>query len=681
MFKKIFVLGSCGDLTIQNRKIKRIELFKVLQNEKLYKLSSFKCNERLIRFVLDKFGLTEPSEYLLGQIKAVIKVFVTKLLLKWRDCNYMYERFITRHTEWLQGDLNFSEILRTPPSITPTSSVTERRGRPKKIFEESSDRSRQRDVSLLVSDFSTQKLCFAAESSLRKAGKREAAQVVKLAVTSSPKRLKKMKQVHNTVLLAPTIRSYSPDEALSLIVDLGLTKEDYLTMRLGAKERGANIYPSYQKIAEEKKKCYPSNINVTETEATVPLQDLLDLTVKRLVQVQSEVIAQNILHKDILEVFYKWGLDGSGGIYKQNFSNNSEYADSNIILCTIVPLEVSVKVGNSKKILWKNISTSSIRYCRPVSFKLKKETNTNVKEEYDIVKNQIEQLLPTKTVLADKELSFVHIPVCTMLDGKTVNVLTETSSTQACNVCKATPKDMNDLQNLKKKVCDTSTYKFGIPVLHAYIRCYEYLLHISYKLELKQWQAKGEEAKQKVKERKSRITSLFYRKMGLVVDQPKQGGGNSNDGNTARKFFNNPLLASQITGIDKVLIERFSNILSVISSGHYIQQVHFKEYCYETAEMAVSLYNWYKMSASAHKLLLHGADIIESLPLPVGQLSEDVIEAGHKTYKNLRQGHSKKISRIDTNLDILNWMLVFSDPVITSKQKKTKKIEQVLIKW
>lgn len=56
--------------------------------------------------------------------------------------------------------------------------------------------------------------------------------------------------------------------------------------------------------------------------------------------------------------------------------------------------------------------------------------------------------------------------------------------------------------------------------------------------------------------------------MGLVVDQPKQVGGNSNDSNKTRKFFKNPLLVSQITGIDKKLKGRFSNILCVISSGH-----------------------------------------------------------------------------------------------------------------
>jgi len=104
-----------------------------------------------------------------------------------------------------------------------------------------------------------------------------------------------------------------------------------------------------------------------------------------------------------------------------------------------------------------------------------------------------------------------------------------------------------------------------------------------------------------------------------------------------------------------------------------VKEEMFKNYCFETAQMAISLYGWYKMSATVHKLLLHGADIIKSLPLPVGQLSEDVIESAHKEYKILRQYHSRKTSRINTNTDIFNWMLVSSDPVVTNTRKKPKK--------
>ncbi|KAK4877339.1 hypothetical protein RN001_009845 [Aquatica leii] len=126
----------------------------------------------------------------------------------------------------------------------------------------------------------------------------------------------------------------------------------------------------------------------------------------------------------------------------------------------------------------------------------------NVKEYYNEIQTQILQLEPTIIVLGTKEIKFKHIPICTMLDGKTINILTDTLSSQACNVCKATPKDLNDLEKLKNRVCDEDTFKFGISILHAHLKCYEYLLHIAYKLELQQWQARGENAKEKVKEKK-----------------------------------------------------------------------------------------------------------------------------------------------------------------------------------
>ena len=40
--------------------------------------------------------------------------------------------------------------------------------------------------------------------------------------------------------------------------------------------------------------------------------------------------------------------------------------------------------------------------------------------------------------------------------------------------------------------------------------------------------------------------------------------GNTIDGNTARSFFANPEVSSNIKGIDKTLIERFSVILKLL---------------------------------------------------------------------------------------------------------------------
>ncbi|KAG8195709.1 hypothetical protein JTE90_002972 [Oedothorax gibbosus] len=118
-----------------------------------------------------------------------------------------------------------------------------------------------------------------------------------------------MKELHQSPSTsAESIAAYTPDEALSLIVDLSLGKDDYLNLREGAKVRGANIYPPYNVIANAKKLCYPPNITITETAAQIPLQDLLDLTVKRLSQVQSEILLQHALgqlSEDVLEASHK----------------------------------------------------------------------------------------------------------------------------------------------------------------------------------------------------------------------------------------------------------------------------------------------------------------------------------------------------------------------------------------
>lgn len=77
---------------------------------------------------------------------------------------------------------------------------------------------------------------------------------------------------------------------------------------------------------------------------------------------------------------------------------------------------------------------------------------------------------------------------------------------------------------------------FGLSTLHAWIRCFECLLHISYRLEVKKWQLRNESDKASVKQRSHEIQNKFKSTLGLIVDKPKPGFSNTNDGNTARRF-------------------------------------------------------------------------------------------------------------------------------------------------
>lgn len=99
------------------------------------------------------------------------------------------------------------------------------------------------------------------------------------------------------------------------------------------------------------------------------------------------------------------------------------------------------------------------------------------------------------------------------------------------------------------------------------------------------------------------------------------GHGTTNDGNTARTFFRNSEISTDITGINVELIQHCGNILTAISSGHKINIDFFEEYCLKTAKMFVSLYQWYYMPASVHKVLLHGADVIRFEPLPISKIN------------------------------------------------------------
>ena len=164
--------------------------------------------------------------------------------------------------------------------------------------------------------------------------------------------------------------------------------------------------------------------------------------------------------------------------------------------------------------------------------------------------------------------------------------------------------------------------------------------------------------------------------MRLVVDVPKTSFGNSNDGNTSRRFFMDPELSSKIIGIDSGLIYRLKVILGAISSGHKFNTEKFGSFCTDITEMYVKLYSWHPMTPTLHKILLHGLIIIEKALLPIGMMSEEATEARNIHVCDYRQNYARKFSRESCNHDIINRLLLTSDLLITTMRplprKKTK---------
>ncbi|CAH1100621.1 unnamed protein product [Psylliodes chrysocephalus] len=182
------------------------------------------------------------------------------------------------------------------------------------------------------------------------------------------------------------------------------------------------------------------------------------------------------------------------------------------------------------------------------------------------------------------------------------------------------------------------------------------------------------------KERNLEIQKRFRNETGLLVDIPKANFGNTNDGNTRRRFFEDPKVASKITGISYDLIYKLKVILETISSEHIIDPEKYDKYALEAARLYMQLYPWHPMTPAMHKILIHGAVITETALLPIGQLSEEEFaEAGNKHFRSYPQDFARKFSRENCNMDIFNHLLLSSDPLLSSmKNFKRRKMKSFL---
>lgn len=615
-------------------------------------------NEELFRFMSLRHDFHDITEQSLRNIKVVISKHSAKLSEKWNSCGRNRERFLEKNSTWLNGaDISFEVFVDSPMPSTSTQNQPGP-GRPSKEFDESSLKTKRRRVDDLVQSRSASELIYAAEVSARLSGQRSVARQIKDVTSDS------------TASEITTPRCLTNEEALAYYVDSKSTSHSYKQTRKWSIRAGHKVFPSLYSVRKAKVACYPpeEQIIVNETRAEIKVQAVLDKTTERLILAQQEVIS-SLLPCSSFTLTSKWGCDGSSGhsLYKQKFTNFDD-SDEFLFVFSFVPLQLRDDKGN---IVWQNPRPSSTMYCRPIKFIFSKETKELTTIETNKVLEEINALLPTICKVIESEVSVTHVMLLTMIDGKICNTLTETSSSQKCFICGATPSMMNDLT--KEFVANKDNLGFGLSTLHAWIRCFECLLHISYRLNVKKWQLRSDEDKSNVKQRSKDIKNRFKNEMGLIVDKPKPGFGNTNDGNTARRFFEKPEASADITGLDVLLIQKFGTLLRTLSSGYDINVEKFENVAQETRQLYVNLYPWYYMPVTVHKILLHSGEVIKSSLLPIGQLSEEAQEARNKDCRRFREHNTQKQSRVATNRDLLNMLLITSDPVVNSLREVPRK--------
>lgn len=71
--------------------------------------------------------------------------------------------------------------------------------------------------------------------------------------------------------------------------------------------------------------------------------------------------------------------------------------------------------------------------------------------------------------------------------------------------------------------------------------------------------------------RKKIIQDGLHEELGILVDAPTQGSGNTNDGNTARRFFNNVDVVARITGMKIVYFRTIRENHACMVTHSYIE--------------------------------------------------------------------------------------------------------------
>lgn len=163
--------------------------------------------------------------------------------------------------------------------------------------------------------------------------------------------------------------------------------------------------------------------------------------------------------------------------------------------------------------------------------------------------------------------------------------------------------------------------------------------------------------------------------MSLLVDVVRPNAGTTNDGNTARSALSDEhrKTFAEILGVEMWLVDDLHTILVALSSGLHIDVDKFDELCRSVAEKYVQTYNWFYMTISLHKILIHGRSIIEACTLPIGMLSEQAGESRNKYWRYDREHHTRKLNRKTTILDLFHRALESSDPYLSSISSRQNK--------
>ncbi len=185
---------------------------------------------------------------------------------------------------------------------------------------------------------------------------------------------------------AETFQRKTPEEALGHILNNRLTKEQYLSMKTASALSSANIWPNYNKILKAKAQCQPDGIVINELNASVPIQNLLDHTTRRILLTDANVVEKmkELADKNKcnleLQLYFKFFFNGCGSFHSNmQKDTTSKVPDASTLVSShLVPLQ-AVVLG--ELIIHNNPIPNNANACRPIRLSYEKESQDNIRTE------------------------------------------------------------------------------------------------------------------------------------------------------------------------------------------------------------------------------------------------------------------------------------------------------------
>lgn len=562
---------------------------------------------------------------------------------KWRTVKKAQHEFFKKYDKWLNVTLSF--YIPIVISETPAQSQFNCLSK----FIRISASQKRRNTEAMSSRSDTIESSRVSKMRLRSSDK---VNITKVATNITPENSKKDKN-YESYSDSNMSMKISVDYALSLLLETKLSRNQYEVLRSVNIENNCNIYPSYKALLEAKEKCYPArtDIEIKDCSAEVKLQGLLDHTVEQILYIQRKHIKSSSSdYISNMKLFCKWGCS-------EIFTSESNSSISSI---SIVPLRLLSNNRRTKEeyIVWENQCLSSPRFCRPIKLQFYPENRDGWIKEVDYVKEQVKKLVSFVTVFDGKMINVSYDLTFIVTNSQVCHANNSVSSNQYCLLCNTVQEEFNVIEDILIRGVNENNYSFGLSISYIWVRFFECLLDLSYKLDIKKSEVTSETDKLTLENRKRNIQMGLNLQYGCTIDVENAKFKYINE-NTARCFFENSTTSALITGVDRIIIKRFNALLQAMSSNHKIHPQKFHDYALKTAERFVQLYSWYNMSITVHKILFHGPEIIQSALLPIGQLCNDVQQnlCIEKSYQD--------VFRVKNMEEVFLELLAISDPYIS----------------